>query len=92
MKPLDWRTKPLPVPDDCIPCRLCGSKLEMYVESPVKGDWYGRGEVWRIGCTCRCVDPDFEQSDRTDFLPPEEAVAEWNEMQKHAKLHDDGGL
>jgi len=113
-QPTAWSLKESPVPDDCLACRRCGSKSEMYCEEPVLGDWHGRGRVVRIGCTCDDCMEEFEkarepfsaevQDDgtfhvevsekevdayfeaeaelRTDFLPPLEAIAQWNRMQQ----------
>lgn len=69
------------VPEDCLPCRLCKSKREMYVEIPDDGDWFGRGEVWRIGCICDSSMEREEDDTRTSFRPPIEVVREWNWMQ-----------
>ena len=61
-------------------CKRCGSKLEMYLEVPINGDWYGRGEVGRVGCTCdSCLDLEF--GDRTEFELLSLVFERWNELQ-----------
>lgn len=82
MSVLDLRLQPAPVPRDCLPCRFCNSKQDMYVESPVAGDWFGRGVVWRIGCACEVAMNNEPEETRTEFELPAEAVSAWNKLQE----------
>lgn len=74
----EWKLKKVDVPQGARPCYYCKSMDELYAESPVNGDWHGRGHVIRIGCLCDdgLADDDY----RTEFDIPKEALAEWNEM------------
>jgi len=54
------------------------------MEGPISGDWKTGDFVVRIGCLC---DESYEEEDgwkyRTEFLPFNEAVECWNEMNEH---------
>ena len=79
-----WCNVSVAAPLECVPCRYCGKRDEMYAELPEQGDWNGRGFVMRIGCTCdpaREADPDGY---RTEFETYSEAIAFWNAMQSEA--------
>lgn len=71
-------------PLECVPCRFCKRTDQLYAELPVKGDWFGRGFVMRIGCVCSmsCATGDKDDA-RTDFERYAEAIAAWNDMQRH---------
>jgi hypothetical protein len=44
-------------------------------------DWHGRGFVIRIYSMCDAADAYDKDDIRTEFLPADEAVEEWNRMQ-----------
>lgn len=74
-------TKLAEVPSGCVPCKVCG-EMCMQAET-VEPDWYGRGEVIRIFSMCDESFGDFENDDvRTEFGLVEEAVTEWNRMNR----------
>jgi len=69
-------------PLECVPCRLCGDRDEMYAEIPVEGDWHGQGFVMRIGCLCPASMELEKDETRTEFEIYEESILQWNEMQE----------
>lgn len=88
-----WHTVSTVAPNECQPCRYCGTKHETYSEFPANGDWAefdddfpgGRGFVMRIGCLC---DAAIHNELWTEFEPWEKAIAQWNEMQTDPELID----
>ena len=69
-------------PAECLPCRLCNSKSEMYVEMPAYGDWDSGEFVMRIGCLCDLAMTPKADKWRTRLLSFTEAVAAWNAGQR----------
>lgn len=66
-----------PWQESCLPCKLCGSHEEMYGEEV--DDWETGLPVIRIGCLCDAsMELRFPDDIRTEFLPLDEAIAEWN--------------
>lgn len=80
-----WEEKECEAPDGLIPCKFCGI---LCAEAAWVNDIDGRGQVIRIGTSCRdSLDlwnsGKVEKDDlRTEFSPESEAVAEWNEMMR----------
>ena len=64
-------------PKECIPCRFCKKTDQLYSEIPVKGDWFGRGFVMRIGCLCK-ESEEYDDKWRTEFEKFPRAVEFWN--------------
>jgi hypothetical protein len=67
---------------ECDPCAWCKQRIEMYAEIPVRGDWYCRGFVIRIGCVCDGAMKIPDKGWRTEFETYAEAIRSWNEMQR----------
>jgi hypothetical protein len=66
------------VPHGCVPCRFCDGHC---MKAEGVEDWHGRGFVIRIYSMCDAADAYDKDDIRTEFLPADEAVEEWNRMQ-----------